>query len=806
MHPPIRVQIFQALEPVINLIKPHLLDLNPPQQEAVQHHLGPLLILAGAGSGKTRVLTRRIAALVTDYGERPDSILAVTFTNKATQEMRERVAGLLGDQARAVWVATFHSAGLRILRRHATLLDYTHDFVVYDDQDSTGLMKQLLTQENIDPKKYAPSFFLRAFDQYKNSLIDPALALKQAETPTEKLKADVYKKFQAALKGSNAMDFGDLLMNAVTLLRDNLTIRHSYQHMLKFVLVDEFQDTNIVQYEFVKLLTQTRRNLLVVGDDDQSIYAFRGATIRNILDFEKDFPDAKVIKLEQNYRSTGNILNAAHSVIEENKDRKDKKLWTEAANGPEIITFVADDETQEADFISNEIAKRVAEGAAFKDCAIFYRTNAQSRAIEEQLISRRIPYRIYGGLKFYERKEIKDVLAYLRLIANPSDSQAFMRIVNNPPRGIGQTTIASIVDLSYENGISCLDASRALAEKNKNIAKFLVLIDQLVKDSTRIPLSELIAEVILRINYTERIKSVDESTSDARIENLKELQAIGASMEGGDYGNPEENMTALRAFLDRVSLTSGIELPDQEIHDEDQTANTVSLMTLHLAKGLEFPYVFLTGCEEGLLPHYRSIEDGGGAIEEERRLCYVGITRAMNVLYMTRSMRRGMFSSGNSFGMSGMYREPSRFLYRIPNDIFQHSSTDIKSFFNTQDVYDDDDYDVPFSSSDIPRESTYQSSPRTSRGGIVLPFPKLRSADDLHSQLKTEEETGLLAKPEELAEGVRVKHPSFGLGTVKSFEGDINTLESLRILIQFDQDGERAKRLVYRYARLSLAE
>jgi DNA helicase-2/ATP-dependent DNA helicase PcrA len=661
-----------------------LQNLNARQSEAVQHFTGPILVLAGAGSGKTRVLTRRVAHLVLHHRIRPQSILAVTFTNKATEEMRHRLREMLGDESQRLWVATFHSASLRMLRRHATLLGYTNDFVVYDADDSKALLKQLLKELNIDDKKSPVQSFTRTIDQLKNAFIRPAEYAKQvAGTPADE-QALVYDRYQRALMQANAMDFGDLLLNATALLEEHHDIRALYQRHIQFVLVDEFQDTNPVQYRFIRLLTAQHNNLLVVGDDDQSIYAFRGATIRNILEFEKDHPGSKVVTLDQNYRSTGNVLELAHAVIERNKQRKDKKLWTAAGKGDPTITYLGDDETDEASFVAHEIRRLVDSGASFSDIAIFYRTNAQSRALEEAMVGSEIPYRIYGGLRFYDRAEIRDILAYLRLLVNDADGQAFLRIVNTPPRGIGAQSIQRILNLAREKGCTMMDATRQLQSQNKSLLPFVTLIDDLRREASRKPLGVLIEEIFKRTEYLSRLQAQKDPTALSRIENLRELQAIGTSMAEGsaepspdmdlelDSSPDESPFSVLQRFLDRVSLTASADKASSSNAPDEQTtvpAPTVSLMTLHLAKGLEFPYVFLTGLEEGLLPHHRSLDDPTG-IEEERRLCYVGITRAMKQLYITRAMERGMFSAGDGFGRGGLFRDVSRFAFDFPESCF----------------------------------------------------------------------------------------------------------------------------------------
>ena len=658
-------------------LPPYLQDLNEPQREAVQHLDGPILVLAGAGSGKTRVLTRRVAHLVLKHRVNPWNILAVTFTNKATDEMRERLRGLLGQRADSLWVSTFHAAGLRILRKHAAQMSYSSDFTVYDDKDSKALLKSIVKDLRIDEKKFPVQVFARAIDWAKNNLVPPEAFAENrkdaGQTPYEaELQHEVYQRYQLALLRGQAMDFGDLLMNAVLLLQQHTDILQYYQRQLQFVLVDEFQDTNPVQYRMVRLLTEPRCNLLVVGDDDQSIYGFRGASIQNILNFEKDFLNCKVVKLEQNYRSTGNILEAAHHVIRHNKGRKAKKLWTAGDTGAPLYVFTGSDEMEEAEFVATEIERLLQLGKTLSDIAIFYRTNAQSRALEETLVSHALAYRIYGGQKFYERKEVKDILSYLRLLANEADDQAFLRVINTPPRGIGAQSVQSIIDLARTNQSPLLAAARLLAETNKQVRKFVALIASCQSAADSLFLSALIEKVIEESDYGPKLRALKDVTAQSRIENLQELEAIGRSMETEE----ESHRETLRRFLDRVSLTAGDESPEDKLVQDveaglSQKKDAVTLMTLHLAKGLEFPAVFMTGMEEGLLPHYHSLYEAEG-IEEERRLCYVGITRAREVLYLTRAFSRGMFSGGgDNGGFSGGYRESSRFLHDIPEELLQ---------------------------------------------------------------------------------------------------------------------------------------
>ena len=664
----------------------HLKGLNSPQLAAVTHYKGPILVLAGAGSGKTRVLTRRVAHLVIHHKVPPQSILAVTFTNKATQEMQSRLRDLLGQQAEQLWISTFHAAGVKILRRHSNRLGFPQDFSIYDDQDSKSLLKEVIKFLELDPKEVTVDSCRRLIDWAKNNNITAQeFAQNQNHRQYDQDLAQVYLEYQKRLFDSKAMDFGDLLLNCARLLQDHIEVRALYQKHLQFILVDEFQDTNVVQYIILRNLLGPENNLLVVGDDDQSIYGFRGANINNLLQFEADFSDTKFVKLEQNYRSTANILEAAHAVIEKNSERKDKKLWTESESGHQICSYLASDESDEANFVVQQIRQHHQAGLKLSEIAIFYRIHAQSRALEEALMSAGIPFVLFGGQKFYDRKEIKDVIAYLRLLLNPDDNQAFMRVVNVPTRGIGGQTISALAEQAIEDGVSLLVASRKNSS-NKKLSAFCSLIDELQKRASQVYLSTLIEDVLSKTGYLEKLKTAKDENSESRVENLRELKAIARQMENSSP-NPIE---ALRNFIDRCALSFSDDKPEEEVADRSVDSNDrVSLMTLHLAKGLEFPVVFLTGMEEGLLPHSRARLEKNG-VAEERRLCYVGMTRAMSKLYLTRTVTRGMFSSGGSFGNSGYFREISPFLADIPASYLDSLNSDQITSYAQNDFYDSD--------------------------------------------------------------------------------------------------------------------
>lgn len=671
----------------------YLSSLNQKQKEAVTTTQGPVLVLAGAGSGKTRVLTHRICHLIRDKQIRPQRILAVTFTNKATKEMQERLHTMLGRESEFLWVSTFHSAGLRILRRYASVLGYTNNFTIYDDDDSKALLKDIIRRLKIDEKKNPVQSFSRAIDIAKNAGILPENFLEghsfnRAFNAVREMQSEVYQIYQRELRQADAMDFGDLLLNSTLILEKDNQVRDFYQKLLEYILVDEFQDTNEIQYRFLRLLSAPQQNLFVVGDDDQSIYSFRGATVRNILEFDRDFPSAKVIALEQNYRSSANVLSAAHAVICKNSGRHKKKLWTEADAGSSLVQYIGMSEQEEAQFVVTQIKQHLSEGCKLSDFAIFYRTNAQSRALEEALLTEKITYRIFGGLRFYERKEIKDILSYVKLALNQKDNSALLRVINNPPRGIGAQTIAKITQTAQQRGLSYFEAARIVAKDSTKIEGFVTLIDKLAAAAPQLALSELIHSAIEESEYGPRLRAMTDPQSQSRVENLLELKALARNFEAKETDRSE----CLRQFLDRIALAAEETSASAQQESEDNK-NFVSLMTLHLAKGLEYPIVFLTGVEEGLIPHYRSLYDPE-SLEEERRLCYVGITRAIKQLYISAAYSRGMFASSESYG--GGYREPSRFLFDIPQNLWGEPAAQMpESEPGMDQIWDDnirDDY------------------------------------------------------------------------------------------------------------------
>lgn len=630
--------------------------LNPEQKTAVLHGEGPLLILAGAGSGKTRVLTHRIAYLIEEKGVSPASILAITFTNKAAKEMRERVEKLIGAAANNMWIGTFHSTCVKILRKDIDKLGFEKSFVIFDSQDQQTVIKDCIKELNLNDKNFPPRMLQDAIGRAKDELIEPEHYTKMYASDFRMGKiAKVYELYQKKLKQNNALDFDDIIVYTIKLFMENPPVLEFYQKRFKYVLVDEYQDTNTAQYYLTTLLAKGSRNLCVVGDDDQSIYGWRGANIRNILDFEKEFKDCKVIKLEQNYRSSQKILDAANSVIKNNTGRKSKKLWTENDEGCNIQTFQGGNEHEEAMFVAQEIKALCLDGnKRYRDVAILYRMNAQSRILEDTLMREGIPYRIFGGLRFYDRKEIKDIIAYLRVIQNPSDNISLKRIINVPKRGIGNTTVEAAEGIANERGSSIFSVISMAGEVSKlqrastKLEAFVHMINELSLKRDKMKISDFITEVIEKTGIIGELKNENSVESESRIENIKELISVAMEFE------VQEGEQTLQGFLENISLVSDIDTMDEE-------SDYVVLMTLHSAKGLEFPVVFMVGMEEGVFPGTRSLTDET-EMEESRRLCYVGITRAMEKLYLTYAYSRTLF--GNT-----TYNGVSRFLKEIPEEL-----------------------------------------------------------------------------------------------------------------------------------------
>ena len=636
--------------------------LNGQQKEAVLHTEGPLLILAGAGSGKTRVLTHRIAYLIEEKGINPWNILAITFTNKAAGEMRERVDNLVGFGSESIWVSTFHSMCVRILRRHIDLLGFDTNFTIYDTDDQKTLMKDICKLLQIDTKLFRERSLLAAISQAKNELVTPEEFRIQAQGDFSRQKiASVYEEYEKQMRANNALDFDDLLVKAVQLFQTQADVLDYYQERFRYIMVDEYQDTNTVQFELVRLLSAKYRNLCVVGDDDQSIYKFRGANIRNILDFEQVFPDAKVIKLEQNYRSTSNILNAANAVIRHNHGRKDKTLWTDNGEGDKISVRQFDTAFDEAEYIVGDIRERVESGkAAYNDHAILYRTNAQSRMFEEKFVTANIPYKIVGGINFYARREIKDLLAYLKTIDNGRDDLAVRRIINVPKRGIGLTSINRVQEYASGREIGFYEALRAvnlipnIGRGASKLESFVALIEHFKTDAKELTISELMQEILEETGYIESLKEEGSEEAESRIENIDELISKITAYE--ETCEDRDEPATLNGFLEEVALVA-------DIDSLDESNDYVVLMTLHSAKGLEFPHVYLAGMEDGIFPSYMTITaDDPEEVEEERRLCYVGITRAEEELTLTCARRRMIRGETQ-------YNKMSRFLKEIPMEL-----------------------------------------------------------------------------------------------------------------------------------------
>ena len=742
-------------------------NLNEPQREAVFHTDGPLLILAGAGSGKTRVLTHRIAYLIEERGVNPWNILAITFTNKAAGEMRQRVDDLVGFGSESIWVSTFHSACVRILRRFIDRLGYDNRFTIYDTDDQKTLMKEVCRKVDIDTKKFKERMLLSVISSAKNEMILPdEFELNAGGDFSQQKIAKAYREYEAQLKANNALDFDDLLVKTVQLLDTQPDIRENYQERFRYIMVDEYQDTNTVQFRLVSLLAGKYRNLCVVGDDDQSIYKFRGANIRNILDFEKEFPDARVIKLEQNYRSTGNILSAANHVIRNNKGRKEKTLWTAKGEGEKIRLRQFDTAYDEAEFIAEDVRAEVREGASYKDHAVLYRTNAQSRLLEEKFVAMSIPYKIVGGINFYARREIKDILAYLKTIDNGMDDLAVRRIINVPKRGIGLTTINRIQESAAQRGIGFYEALLApdlipgVGRSASKLDSFAALIEYFKGQAERESLTDLLGEIIEKTVYIENLDADDPEDAQARIENIDELVSKAAAYEEDCQDRGEK--ATLSGFLEEVALVA-------DIDSLDENQDYVVLMTLHSAKGLEFPHVYLAGMEDGLFPSYMTITaDDTEELEEERRLCYVGITRAEEKLTLTCARRR-MIRGETQFN------KMSRFIREIPPEILDTGAFKMEK------------------NEEIPVQNTYRNAREAFR---AKPFAagyaweqKQQTGKQSFSSLQKGSQ--LAAKTSEgLSYGVgdRVRHVKFGEGTVLAIKEGGRDYE---VTVEFDGAGTR---------------
>jgi DNA helicase-2/ATP-dependent DNA helicase PcrA len=644
-----------------------LAGLNDPQREAVRHGEGPLLVLAGAGSGKTRVLTHRIAYLLATGAARPGEILAITFTNKAASEMRERVEKLVGRSARAMWVTTFHSACARMLRADAERLGYSRSFTIYDESDSLRMLKRCMNELGIDPKRYPPRSIRSQISGAKNKLIDAAAYAQAQGSVFEENAATVYERYEKRMLAANAMDFDDLLVRTVNVLELSEEARERWRRTFRHVLVDEYQDTNHAQYRLLQLLTAEHGNLMVVGDEDQSVYGFRHADIRNILDFEKDFPEAEEVKLEQNYRSTQTILSAANAVVERNRERRPKQLWTEIAGGEPVKLSELTDEHEEARWVAGEIERLAEEdGVRREDVAVFYRTNAMSRVLEDTLVRFELPYQVIGGTKFYDRAEVKDAVAYLSLLVNPADQVSFARIVNSPRRGIGNTSQGRLAAHANTTGLPIWEVAERVedvpglgAAAIKAVERFHETMDGLRARSDEVPVAELLEAILRETGYLDALSAERTIEAEGRAENLEELVGMAAEFDANHELEGDGEVSPLEEFLQQISLYT----QQDDLREEE---SLITLMTLHNAKGLEYDTVFLVGCEDGAFPHMRALEEGGE--EEERRLCYVGITRARRRLYMTWARERRLFGRAER-------NLPSRFVDELPAELTERHSS-----------------------------------------------------------------------------------------------------------------------------------
>ena len=767
-------------------------ELNEKQYEAVVNTEGPCLVIAGAGSGKTKVLTHKIAYLIDEKNVKPWNILAITFTNKAANEMKERVEKLVGDIAKDMWIGTFHAICVRILRKFIDRLGFESSFVIFDTSDQKTMVKQILKAENLDDKIFSDKSVLYEISKAKNEMLDPAAYSLRSKGDFRKEKiADIYRIYQKKLKENNAIDFDDIINFAIQILMDNPDILEYYSEKFKYVLVDEYQDTNKAQFTLVTLLASKYGNITVVGDNDQGIYSFRGADISNILNFEKDFPGTKIIKLEQNYRCTQSILNAANSVIKNNETKYEKKLWTKNEEGNLPKVYRGDDEYDEANYIVNQITHlKLTEHYNYSDFAVLYRMNSQSRSIEDILRREDIPYKIVGGLKFYERKEIKDIIAYLRLIQNTSDNLSLTRIINEPKRGIGKASLDNIEAIANANSISMYEVIKKANEYGltrvfSNTREFVNAIEELrqEKDSTRI--SELIKKTLQITGYTAALELENTVEAENRIENLDEFLTVAMEFE------EESAENSLSEFLEGITLSS-------DLDGMEDTDNSVTLMTLHSAKGLEFPVVFLVGMEEGIFPGYKSIGEPK-ELEEERRLCYVGITRAKEQLYLTCARQRTIFGSTSCNGVS-------RFLKEIPANMMDGYD---EAFENQNDSrLSNNRYEWSYGKAGSGYggyTKDFNSSITSYKDNSVVAAKsnsgfKFRTAESFLnnlSQIKKGNDIDLSG----YKSGVKVYHKKFGEGIINKVEAEG---EDLKVDINFDKVGH--KRLMARFAGLEIID
>ena len=752
--------------------------LNDKQYEAVINYEGPSLIIAGAGSGKTKVLTHKIAYLIQKKEVKPWNILAITFTNKAANEMKERVENLIGEIARDMWIGTFHWVCVRILRRYIERIGYATSFVIFDTSDQRAMIKNCLKDLNIDDKMFTDRIVQNEISNAKNEMLEPSTYLARAQGDFRKEKiANVYTLYQKRLKENNALDFDDIINFTIKILTENPDVLEYYSEKFRYILVDEYQDTNKAQFMLISLLAGRYGNITVVGDNDQGIYSFRGADISNILNFEKDFPGTKIIKLEQNYRCTGSILNVANSVIKNNETKYEKKLWTKNEKGNLPTVHRAEDEYDEARYIVEEIHRlKREEYYKYKDFAILYRMNTQSRAIEEILVREDIPYKIVGGLKFYERKEIKDIIAYLRLIHNTNDNLSLIRIINEPKRGIGKTSLDNVQKLAEQTGTSMYEIIKSAEQYGlnrvfANSREFIQIIEELKRLEEKVEISELIKETLNKTGYTKALEIENTVEAENRIENLEEFLTVAIEFE------EQEADATLGDFLESITLSSDID----NLEDEQ---DSVTLMTLHSAKGLEFPVVFLVGMEEGIFPGYKSIGEPK-ELEEERRLCYVGITRAKNELFLTCAKRRTIFGSTNC-------NQISRFVEEIPNDCAKGlEEIENQAINNFEDSKFNFTYGGKVTTTKIEKSEIPISQKNTSFN--------FRSAESFLNNLNKKEETNIDISIYKA--GNRVYHKKFGEGTINYVEQEG---DDLKVDITFDKVGH--KRLMAKFAGLEIID
>ena len=766
--------------------------LNDKQYEAVVNTEGPCLVIAGAGSGKTKVLTHKIAYLIKEKNVKPWNILAITFTNKAANEMKERIVNLVGDAAGDIWMGTFHSICVRILRRFIDRIGFGTSFIIFDTTDQRTLVKNCLRDLNIDDKLFNERAVIAEISNAKNEMLTPEMyrARTNGEFRKEKI-ADIYDLYQKRLKENNAIDFDDIINYTIEILQDNEDIREYYCDKFKYVLVDEYQDTNKSQFTLVTILASKYKNITVVGDNDQGIYSFRGADISNILNFEKDFPGTKIIKLEQNYRCTGNILKAANSVISNNEVKYKKELWTQNEEGNLPKVYQAEDEYDEARYIVEQIEHlKREEYYKYNDFAVLYRMNTQSRAIEDILRRENIPYKIIGGLKFYERKEIKDIIAYLRLIQNTNDNLSLRRIINEPKRGIGKTSLDKIETISNETGIPMYEIIKKADEFGLNRVfinsrEFINVIEELKAKKDDMNISDLIKETLRKFRYIKALEDENTIEAENRIENLDEFLTVAIEFE------EEEAENGLSQFLEGITLSS-------DIDDLDEDADYVTLMTLHSAKGLEFPVVFLVGMEEGIFPGYKSISEPK-ELEEERRLCYVGITRAKEYLFLTCSRQRTIFGSTS-------YNQVSRFLEEIPEELLEGYEEAFGETTNKDRMFEDSSYKWSYGNNGNGKVKSYKIDTKEP----VMAASKVNSSNNNNFMFRTAEsflsnlnkkKNNTTVDLSQYKAGMRIYHKKFGEGTINNVEPED---DDLKVDINFDKVGH--KRLMAKFANLEIID